>query len=463
MLHTDSAYAMLSEALQKQGIELDSNEITEDEVIATASKNGIDLTVWFDASSQQFGFNMLTGGNKKYDNLDDFLKYFRTYFDISTEIVPKAKMISNIIEEDKGIHTIYDSFKGNNKIGYSVVFRSLDNTKEELRITPVKNEENVYRAEILLYNDGKTQKKVEHEYLYEIDDDINVIELLTLDSYISDLGRYESDEALDIRRVGTYKFVITVNDDDSIQFTIKFEKGKVKYFITEFNGKSADLEVELKDATNLYDLHDIVKSKLKPKKTKAKKDIKDITGIKELEKETGLGMSDINGIDNIELDEQGISALGTGITRADDIMKAANDKLETELKEEETEDNTEKPSDAPETVSEEKDEEVVEETTKEPEKAFNDFTGTIEVEVVKLIKTDGRITGVLFDTNNGLYKVSKEVAFELLPLNAIEDFTESKHKKGIIITEEEINKKKFAKDVSYDLDFCNQLIEALFN
>lgn len=461
MLHTDSAYAMLSEALQKQGIELDSNEITEEEVIATASKNGIDLTVWFDASSQQFGFNMLTGGSKKYDNLDDFLKYFRTYFDISTEIVPKAKMISNIIEEEKGINTIYDSFKGNNKVGYSVVFRVLNNTKEELRITPVKNEENVYKAEILLYNDGKTQKKVEHEYLYEIDDDINVTELLTLDSYISGLSRYENDEALDIRRIGTYEFVITVNDDDSLQFTIEFNNGRLTYIITEFNGKSVNLEVNLKDATNLYDLHDIAKSKLKPKKQKEpeKETQKDLTGINDLEKETGLEMSDINGIDNIEVDEGELSALGTGISRADDIMKAANEKLETEL----SEDMPEKPSDAPETVSEVKDEEVLAETKKEPEKAFKDVTEDIDVEVVKLVKTEGRITGVLFETNNGLYKISKEVALELLPLNAIEDFTESKHKKGILLTEEEINQKKFAKDVSYDLEFCNQLVSALFN
>ena len=461
MLHTDSAYAMLSEALQKQGIELDSNEITEEEVIATASKNGIDLTVWFDASSQQFGFNMLTGGSKKYDNLDDFLKYFRTYFDISTEIVPKAKMISNIIEEEKGINTIYDSFKGNNKVGYSVVFRVLNNTKEELRITPVKNEENVYKAEILLYNDGKTQKKVEHEYLYEIDDDINVTELLTLDSYISGLSRYENDEALDIRRIGTYEFVITVNDDDSLQFTIEFNKGRVTYIVTEFNGKSVNLEVNLKDATNLYDLHDIAKSKLKPKKQKEseKEAKKDLTGINDLEKETGLEMSDINGIDNIEVDEGELAALGTGISRADDIMKAANEKLEIELEE----DRLEKPSDATETVSEVKDEEVLAETEKEPEKAFKDVTEDIDVEVVKLVKTEGRITGVLFETNNGLYKISKEVALELLPLNAIEDFTESKHKKGILLTEEEINQKKFAKDVSYDLEFCNQLVEALFN
>ena len=461
MLHTDSAYAMLSEALQKQGIELDSNEITEEEVIATASKNGIDLTVWFDASSQQFGFNMLTGGSKKYDNLDDFLKYFRTYFDISTEIVPKAKMISNIIEEEKGINTIYDSFKGNNKVGYSVVFRVLNNTKEELRITPVKNEENVYKAEILLYNDGKTQKKVEHEYLYEIDDDINVTELLTLDSYISGLSRYENDEALDIRRIGTYEFVITVNDDDSLQFTIEFNKGRVTYIVTEFNGKSVNLEVNLKDATNLYDLHDIAKAKLKPKEQKEpeKETKKDLIGINDLEKETGLEMSDINGIDNIEVDEGELSALGTGISRADDIMKAANEKLETELEE----DMPEKPSEAPETVSEVKDEEVLAETEKEPEKAFKDVTEDIDVEVVKLVKTEGRITGVLFETNNGLYKISKEVAVELLPLNAIEDFTESKHKKGILLTDEEINQKKFAKDVSYDLEFCNQLVEALFN
>ena len=65
MLHTDSAYALLSEALEKQGIEIESQQITENTVIAVASANGVDIKVWFDSESQQFGYDLLIGGEKK--------------------------------------------------------------------------------------------------------------------------------------------------------------------------------------------------------------------------------------------------------------------------------------------------------------------------------------------------------------------------------------------------------------
>ena len=97
------------------------------------------------------------------------------------------------------------------------------------------------------------------------------------------------------------------------------------------------------------------------------------------------------------------------------------------------------------------------------EVSSNELVQELNILTVKLIKTDGRITGVLFITDNGLYKMTKDVALELLPLSIIETFTSTIHNRGILITEEEKEQKKFAKDVSFDKEFCGQLVESLFN
>ena len=470
MLHTDSAYAMLSEALQAQEIDIESNEINEREVNATASANGVDITVWFDADSQQFGFNMLTGGSKKYDNLDDFVKYFKTYFDISTELVPKAKVISNVCEEELGITTIYESFKGNKSSGYYVVFRVLSDDKRELRITQDKSNKNLYKAEVILYNEGKTQKKVEHEFLYEMDDEANIRELVTLDSYITGLGRYEEDNNLEIRRIGTYEFVITYFDRDNLHFIIKLDSGKVIYYVKEYNDKEfkPSLEITLKDATDLYGLRDLVS-----KRVEKKEDKKDISTVDTLLDEAG---EVLHGIDEVSVSEGELGAIGeianSNMDIADELMKeaiqdteenSAIDEIEseetlndgetkTEVNEEEIKVDTEELEMS---NQENKEEEIISEVSID--------TNDISVEYVKLIKTDGRITGVLFITKDVLYKISKDVALELLPINAIEEYTDSTHSKGIAITDEEKSRKKFAKDVSYDKEFCEKLVVALFS
>ena len=97
------------------------------------------------------------------------------------------------------------------------------------------------------------------------------------------------------------------------------------------------------------------------------------------------------------------------------------------------------------------------------EASSNELVQELNILTVKLIKTDGRITGVLFITDNGLYKMTKDVALEFIPLSIIETFTSTIHNRGILITEEEKEQKKFAKDVSFDKEFCGKLVESLFN
>ena len=466
MLHTDSAYALLSEALEKQGIEIESQQITENTVIAVASANGVDIKVWFDSESQQFGFDLLTGGQKKYDNLDDFMKYFKTYFSISTEIVPKAKILADTIENSLGIQTIYDTFKGNKTSGYHVIFRILGDDKRELFITQNKTDKNLYKVEIVLYNEGKTQKKTEHEFLYEVDDEANITELVTLDSYITNLEKYK--DSVSIKRVGAEEFVISYTEEESIHFRISIQSGKVLYKVLSYNDRELDLELSLKDAYDIYALRDLVRNKLPKNNKDIEKNQKTMTGVDEMLEESGMSTKNLSDVDDLMVSEEELQEIGevkdimpkenladnteTGINLAEELM---NSHVEDENKEV----SSEISSDNSETYYDDEDEA----SSDTSEASSNELVQELNILTVKLIKTDGRITGVLFITDNGLYKMTKDVALELIPLSIIETFTSTIHNRGILITEEEKEQKKFAKDVSFDKEFCGKLVESLFN
>ena len=469
MLHTDSAYALLSEALEKQGIEIESQQITENTVIAVASANGVDIKVWFDSESQQFGFDLLTGGQKKYDNLDDFMKYFQTYFSISTEIVPKAKILADTIEDSLGVQTIYDTFKGNKTAGYHVIFRILGDDKRELFITQNKTDKNLYKVEIVLYNEGKTQKKTEHEFLYEVDDEANITELVTLDSYITNLEKYK--DSVSIKRVGAEEFVISYTEEESIHFRISIQSGKVLYKVVSYNDRDLNLELSLKDAYDIYALRDLVRNKLPKNKkdTETEKNQKTMTGVDEMLEESGMSTKNLSDVDDLMVSEEELQEIGevkdimpkenladnteTGINLAEELMNS-------HVEDEENEVSSEVSSETSSEASYDDEDEASSDTS---EASSNELVQELNILTVKLIKTDGRITGVLFITDNGLYKMTKDVALELIPLSIIETFTSTIHNRGILITEEEKEQKKFAKDVSFDKEFCGKLVESLFN
>lgn len=468
MLHTDSAYALLSESLEKQGIEIESQQITENKVIAVASANGVDIKVWFDSESQQFGFDLLTGGQKKYDNLDDFMKYFETYFSISTEIVPKAKILADTIEDSLGIQTIYDTFKGNKTAGYHVIFRILGDDKRELFITQNKTDKDLYKVEIVLYNEGKTQKKTEHEFLYEVDDEANITELVTLDSYITNLEKYK--DSVSIKRVGAEEFIISYAEYESIHFRIEIQSGKVLYKVLSYNDSDLDLELSLKDAYDIYALRDLVRNKLprnKLPKDNTETKQKTMTGVDEMLEESGMSTKNLSDVDDLMVSEEELKEIGevkdmpkenteTGINLAEELMNGHVDEEEKEVSSVSSDISSDNEEEASSEISETSSETV-------SDTSSNELVEEINILTVKLIKTDGRITGVLFITDNGLYKMNKDVALELLPLSIIETFTATLHNRGISITEEEKERKKFAKDVSFDKEFCGKLVESLFN
>ena len=190
-----------------------------------------------------------------------------------------------------------------------------------------------------------------------------------------------------------------------------------------------------------------------------------MTGVDEMLEESGMSTKNLSDVDDLMVSEEELQEIGevkdimpkenladnteTGINLAEELM---NSHVEDENKEVSSEISSE--------ASYDDEDEASSDTS---EASSNELVQELNILTVKLIKTDGRITGVLFITDNGLYKMTKDVALELIPLSIIETFTATIHNRGILITEEEKEQKKFAKDVSFDKEFCGKLVESLFN
>ena len=243
------------------------------------------------------------------------------------------------------------------------------------------------------------------------------------------------------------------------------------YKVLSYNDRELDLELSLKDAYDIYALRDLVRNKLPKNKkdTETEKNQKTMTDVDEMLEESGMSTKNLSDVDDLMVSEEELQEIGevkdimpkenladnteTGINLAEELM---NSHVEDENKEVSSEISSE-------TFSEASYDDEDEASSDTSEASSNELVQELNILTVKLIKTDGRITGVLFITDNGLYKMTKDVALELIPLSIIETFTATIHNRGILITEEEKEQKKFAKDVSFDKEFCGKLVESLFN
>ena len=241
------------------------------------------------------------------------------------------------------------------------------------------------------------------------------------------------------------------------------------YKVLSYNDRELDLELSLKDAYDIYALRDLVRNKLPKNNKEAEKNQKTMTGVDEMLEESGMSTKNLSDVDDLMISEEELQEIGevkdimpkenlvdnteTGINLAEELM---NSHVEDENKEVSSEISSEASYD-------DEDEASYDDEKASSETSSNELVQELNILTVKLIKTDGRITGVLFITDNGLYKMTKDVALEFIPLSIIETFTATIHNRGILITEEEKEQKKFAKDVSFDKEFCGKLVESLFN
>lgn len=205
------------------------------------------LSVWFDVQKQLWGFDMLNGGSKTAQDFDEFEDYLGTYLSIYTVLIPNAKIVADAFEKEMGISTVFDSFSGNRKNGYTIKFRVLGVDAQDVLVQRVPE---WYLVRLVVPDDESQRYKVRTEYKYEIVDG-NAVPIPTMHMYIRRLkDRYANDSTKKVQRVGENIFSFCI-EDLMISAELVFNYTEVRYHITEVGPFDADITVTPDDP---YDL-----------------------------------------------------------------------------------------------------------------------------------------------------------------------------------------------------------------
>lgn len=130
------------------------------------SRDNLTVTVW-DAGSY-FGFNLVDGGAKKFNDLDKFGVFIDMYFTINTDYIPKCKKVAEDFESAISATTIYDKFVGNKVEGYTFIFAVVGSANTVVKILYHSDED--IRASYYAVNANKEVTSKWLEYLYCIQD-----------------------------------------------------------------------------------------------------------------------------------------------------------------------------------------------------------------------------------------------------------------------------------------------------
>lgn len=418
MIYVETALEQLRNSFDELGLVYNIDKLDENSVQLGVVKNSVEIKVWFNADKQIFGFDMLQGGCKTYTEFSEFEKFFNTYLTIHTEFLPSAKAVADEFEKVLGASSIYDNFQGNNKQGYVAQFRLLGQDDKIILISRVPEG---YVAKLGSYVDDGSRFKVLSEYKYEVDEVNNVSLIPTIHSYMAELSRrYSEDDSISIERIGVDEFYFNI-EGLSIKVKVEFIYKEIRYLVESINNYNVDFSCTLDDDPyKLSSLYMICKDKY----------------------------------DDLSCESEEINCQNVTEQSVDSI-----DKSEQEL-ENTYADNSSKEL---ETVSTEDSDEICMNTKSDEDKLQEISEVNMEFSIKTIIGSDNTVRSLQFITADGIYIMSLDKAKELgIPVERIDEHATYMNKHGIVVTEDEVNKHCFSKDISDNADLCRQLFNSIF-
>lgn len=431
-MHTDEALNQLRGTADKLGYTFNLGSLGADKVEVKYGYKDITLFAWYQRTGkdENFGFDLLQGGSKAYSTIEEFTSLVNIYMFINADIIPIAKSIADVFEKELSVNSVYKTFKGNQEQGYVILFNVLNDSSSEIRIRLVGDTE--YSATYIKYTDESNETfSIESEKHYFVDDVGNITVKLDIQDYIKDLyERYSESEDINIRRYSQDSFEfdihtklhlnvsIYVNDENHYIYKVHSAVDKSGKELVQ----DGDVEISLTDSFDLEELYD---------KFVKQENIHGITDLIDERKENISSPAEV-----FEDFEESISESDEEIF--DEVVDEIVDEVVDEI--------------VYETVT--KSEKTVE--VKEKVNLDNKDVDSMEI---KLITEDGKIIDVRFSYPDKILDMNVDVAKEVgIPIHRIATREERILKRGMLITEEEIQKHIFAVDISHNIDLCKKLI-----
>lgn len=253
MIHAEEGMRQLRDFLSSHNLSHDVMSLSENKVDIVVKENNIEIPVWFDVTNQAFGFDMITGGSKSYNDFSQFSELLVTYVELNTKFIPSAKIIADAFCMTQSCQSVYENFSGNRKSGYTAKFRCLnDNIKGIL----VQHNPGMYIAKLVEYTEDRTKYRVLVEYQYEFSETGDLILVPNSYSYWDRLcSDYETDEALDISRTDYTRYIFTI-DKTVIDAEVMFNYLNISYQVYTIDGDLCAKPVILDNPYDLRELRD---------------------------------------------------------------------------------------------------------------------------------------------------------------------------------------------------------------
>lgn len=322
MIHAEDGMRQLRDFLSSHNLSHDVMSLSENKVDIVVKENNIEIPVWFDVTNQAFGFDMITGGSKSYNDFSQFSELLVTYVELNTKFIPSAKIIADAFCMTQSCQSVYENFSGNRKSGYTAKFRCLnDNIKGIL----VQHNPGMYIAKLVEYTEDRTKYRVLVEYQYEFSETGDLVLVPNSYSYWDRLcSDYETDEALDISRTDYTRYIFTI-DKTVIDAEVMFNYLNISYQVYTIDGDLCAKPVILDNPYDLRELRD---------KCLAIKQGIDSMSVPNVDVEEVAESADVaESLEGDEVTEVSEGSEVTDITESDDVAEVAESAESMEIAE----------------------------------------------------------------------------------------------------------------------------------
>lgn len=402
MIHVDEVLALFEEHYPEADI-----DVSVDKVEAVLTSGALKVKVTFIEKQQVFNFDSGRGKTYTASNFEALKSNIETFFYMENDFKPKSQAICSVFKNLylKGQGVVITGIRGGNNQNFTAIY-SISGSNEEVVIKAI--EPNVFEV---TYQDNV--------FIYIMDECGNINPVITVNNYSEELHkRYADSTFVSIARTGMNSFSFKYDDGLVIDITASLtEDYKIEVSVDriEYNGNELQTEIGVVELENIYDLAELY------------------TNFDYLIEEQPTYTEELNTL----------------------MAKALESVLEDSPSDDSNSDELFESKDTVEEV-----EEPVDEFTTEvgESPAVDDFS------IVLIVGLDNKPNRVRFIMPERFLDMDISIAEELgIPINLIIASEQLKIKRGMLLTDMELNRRIFAVDVSSDKTLCSNLVDKLFS
>jgi len=448
MIYATEALVKIEQVFKANGYSIKTSKTNANQALVIVSKEGLDLRLGFSARDQQFKL-ITSEGTYSYDSMGDFEFHVKKYTWLNNVFLKQARPIALSFSQILGISIIYDTMKSTKSTAFAY-FRVLGDQTRSIQV--IKKIDNDYFIVRLLQG---TEPKVEVRY----SSDGNLIYNDNTYHFLLE-QTYGSDTSINIKHIKGTEYIYEYDGFSFKSSTSFTDNNLLTYDITEINGKAETMSLTV---SNL-DIPALIKSIKEHLEMKVES--MNVQKLDFLDDTTSENTSDGSNFSDVS-DNPNFDCVSDSIN-FDDVLDGEEPILDFEDEPSSVEPNkgSEEPIENNEEPIENNEEpiennEELDEAEEEPPIAKFDLESYVEPELSKKFKETENNSRVLKEavalTYEGIIRsvrfIYSDDEFYDIPVDQLSDFPydmlehslEYKSVKGMLLTETEIEHRRFAK------------------